>query len=284
VRTQMLGQVQIDQERLREELELSRGFSYAEQYPEFQNGRPWQTCMLWSTGGDVGDGVIAHYDTSLPATPTVFGEQLPYLRQVVEETFKVEHLLFARMVVMSDNVLVPHRDFLEFTENPATARAKHRLHIPLSTSEDCLFMEDDTVYRMPFGGVWSLDVSRMHSAAVLSDFRRVHLILDFADVPDGSMLRQPQPQPVQGIPADCVIDRPPLSDRERDAVRNLCGLVESVNLRDVFGLVIRKHYLKDGGANFAWDAIEEIARLSGDPDVAGRIDKLYKHTMLDRDE
>lgn len=283
MRTQMLGRVAIDQPRLLEELELSRDFQYAEQYPEFQSGQPWKTCMLWSCGGEVGDGIIAHYDTSQPAQPTIYGEQLPYLRKLVEESVAVEHLLFCRLVVMTNAVLLPHRDFLEFTEKPAEARAAHRLHIPLATNENCLFMENNTTYRMFFGEIWSLDVSQMHSAAVLSDTRRIHLIMDFADVPDGALLRTEQ-IPCDGIPEGHEVVRPVLCDREREAIGALSGVVDAENLAEVFGIVIRKNYRRDGGDRFAWDAMTEIARSSGKSAIAARIDELYTLCMLERNE
>jgi L-proline cis-4-hydroxylase len=284
VRTQMLGQLTLDEQRLSEELDRSRGFQYAEQYPEFQSGsRPWQTCMLWSVGGEVGDGVIARYDTSQACRPTVFGEQLPYLREIIEDQFAVKHLLFARMVVMTDNVLVPHRDFVEFTERPAEARAAHRLHVPLKTADDCLFMEDNVIYRMRVGEVWSLDVSRPHSAAVLWDTRRVHLILDFADVPDGELLTFAF-DPETGIPKPNRVDRPPLSDAEREAFLGLSALIDCENIKEILGLVIRKHYRRDGGDNFVWNTMNEIGRRSGDAAVQARVRELFQHCMLERAE
>ncbi|TYC10338.1 aspartyl beta-hydroxylase [Actinomadura syzygii] len=283
MRTQMLGRISIDRSRVQDELELGRDFHYAEQYPEFQSGQPWKTCMIWSCGGEVGDGVIAHYDTSLPAQPTVYGKQLPYLRRLIEESVVVEHLRFARLVVMTDAVLLPHRDFLEFTDKPTAARAAHRLHVPLTTDETCLFMEDGTVYRMFPGELWSLDVSRMHSAAVLSDIRRVHLIMDFADLPDHALLRIER-NPVQGIPEPNLVHRPKLTDEQRTAIRALAGVVDLENLNEVFGIVIRKSYRADGGERFAWDAMSEIARDAEDPAVGARIEELYKVCALERNE
>jgi hypothetical protein len=283
MRTQMLGRVDIDEAKLADELALSASFNYAEQYGEFTCGRPWKTCMLWSCGGEVGDGVLAHYDTGKSCRPTVYGEQLPYLRQTVEDVFAVEHLLFARLVVMSETVLVPHRDFVEFTERPSEERATHRLHVPLATTEDCLFMEDDIVYRMPFGEVWSLDVTRMHSAAVLSDTRRAHLLLDFADATDVTKLVDAAADGSASLQRTAV-ERPPLTQRERDAVLALSGLVDLDNLPDVFGIVIKRQFRKDGGENYVWDAIERIGELSGSEAVRARIGDLYTHCTLDRDE
>ncbi|HKF76401.1 MAG TPA: aspartyl/asparaginyl beta-hydroxylase domain-containing protein [Candidatus Dormibacteraeota bacterium] len=284
MRTQMLGRLNLDAGRLSEELDRSRTFEYAEQYPEFQSGsRPWQTCMLWSAGGEVGDGVIARYDMSSACQPTVFGERLTYLREVVERHFVVEHLLFGRLVVMTDNVLVPHRDFVEFTERSAEARATHRLHVPLATGADCLFLEDNVVYRMLPGEVWSLDVTRLHSAAVLSGTRRVHLILDFADVPDDDLLRFARARSA-GIPEHSLVERPPLSDGQRDALLGLSGVIDCENLKEVFGLVIRKHYRRDGGQDFVWTTMRAIARASGDAEVGARIEELFRHCTLEREE
>jgi hypothetical protein len=284
MRTHMLGHLDMDELKISDELAAGSRFHYAEQYPEFQSGRPWKSCMLWSCGGEIGDGVIAHYDTTRPARPTTFGEQLPYLRHIVEDSFDVGHLLFARLVVMTDNVLVPHRDFLEFTARDSAGRCGHRFHVPLATSPDCLFMEDNTIYRMPFGDVWSLDVTRMHSAAVLSDMRRFHLIMDFADVEDGRELLKFDVNPHSGIPEDRKVTRPPMTARERDAILGLAGVVDMENLTDVFGLVIRKQYRKDGGENYTWDAIRAIARDSGDRAVRARVEELYQHCALARAE
>nr|CEL13008.1 L-proline 3-hydroxylase [Kibdelosporangium sp. MJ126-NF4]CTQ98694.1 L-proline 3-hydroxylase [Kibdelosporangium sp. MJ126-NF4] len=280
----MLGHLEMDELKISEELASGARFHYAEQYPEFQSGRPWKTCMLFSPGGEVGDGVIAHYDTTKPVRPTEFGEQLPYLRHIVEDSFDTSQLLFARLVLMSDNVLVPHRDFVEFTERSTEDRCGHRLHVPLATSPDCLFMEDNTIYRMPFGDVWSLDVTRMHSAAVLSDTLRFHLMMDFADVPDGTKLLKFPVNPTPGVPADRTVTRPPLTARERDAILGLAGIVDMENLSDVFGIVIRRSYRKDGGENYAWDTMREIGRNCGDPAVRTRIDELYEHCALTRAE
>lgn len=283
MRTRMLGRIDLDDAKLAQELARSSSFHYAEQYGEFTCGRPWKTCMLWSCGGEVGDGVLAHYDTGEPCQPTVYGEQLPYLRHLVEEHFAVEHLLFARLVVMSETVLVPHRDYIEFADRPSPERAAHRLHVPLATTEDCLFMQDDVVYRMPFGEVWSLDVTRLHSAAVLSDTRRAHLLLDFADAGDEAKLVDAGDGEEDAV-ARTMVERPPLSQRERDAVLALSGLVDRDNLADVFGIVIKKQYRRDGGARYVWDAVQRIAGASGDSAVQARVRELYRHCTLERDE
>ncbi|MEU4569787.1 aspartyl/asparaginyl beta-hydroxylase domain-containing protein [Micromonospora sp. NPDC023956] len=284
MQTQLIGRVDIDQERLRTDLAATRDFRFSEPYIEFSIGRPWSSCMLWTHGGEVGDGVIAHYDPSRPSRPTPYGERLPYVTELIERTFDTEHLLFARLAVMSETVLMPHRDYVEFTEVPEEQRATHRLHVPLATNEDCLFLEDGTVYRMKSGEVWCLDVTRMHSAGVLSDFRRMHVILDFAGVPDPYRLLRADVTTRPGIPAGNTIARPALTDQEYAAVLRLAEVVDLDNLPELFGILIKKNFRRDGGPDFVWRAAREIARRSGRPEIVDRMAELHKHHMLERDE
>lgn len=284
MRTQLLGEVEIDPDRLRADLATSETFTFAEAYSEFSCGRPWSSCMLWAPGGDAGDGVITHYDHTQPSRPTPFGQQLTYVRELITQSFAADHLLFARLAVMSQAVLVPHRDYLEFHDRSDAERLSHRLHVPLATSEDCVFMEDDVAYRMGFGEVWFLDAARMHSAAVLSDTKRIHLLLDFADVPDPMTLLRFDVRTRPGIPATSTVPREPLSEPERAALLSLADVADLDTLPEVFAILIKKHFRRDGGPEFVWRAMQEIARNSGDPQVATRIEELHKYYVLERDE
>lgn len=281
--TQLLAKLDLDQERLREDLERSTELHYSEPYTEFLCGRPWKSAMLWAPGGETGDDIIAHYDVTKPSGVTPHGARLPYIREIIEKYFTVEHVTFARLAVITDSVMVPHRDYVELSDPLAQRRAAHRLHVCLATSEDCLFTEDDLIYRMRFGEVWFLDVTRLHGAGVLSDTRRVHLILDFADVDREKLLNFDVTAPV-GIPESSIHPRPPLSDREREGLRSLASIVDRDNLKEIFGVVIRKHYGKDGGPNFVWDTIGEIARLSQDDEIVARVADLHRHCVLERVE
>ena len=281
MRTQLLGSVALHEDKILAELANSAEFRYSEPYGEFLSGRSWKTCMLWSAAGEVGDGVLSHYDPDRPAMATAYGEALPYLRSVIERSFSTRHLTYARLAVMSECVIFPHRDFVELTDVPETNRAAHRLHIPLVTHDDALFTEDNLVFRMGLGEVWFLDVTQVHSAAVLSENRRVHLILDFADADRDQLVSFPT-HTAPGVPDHAQVNRPPLGDHERAELLSLASVVDLDNLTEVFGIVIKKHYRHDGGANFVWDTMAEIGRRSGDTAVAGRIGELHEHCVSNR--
>lgn len=284
MRTQLLGTIELDQARLAKDLEHSLGMHYSEPYMEFNFGRPWKSVMLWAPGGEIGDDIIVHYDASRPSGVTAHGRQLPYVQEIIEKNFVVENVTFARLAVVTDMVMVPHRDYVELSDDPvARRRAAHRLHVSLATSEDCVFTDEDVVYRMNAGEVWSLDASRLHGAGVLSTLRRVHLILDLADVGLEEMLAF-DATPSGDIPEPSTRHRLPMSDREQEEILALSSIVDIDNLSEVFALVVKKSYRKDGGSNFVWRTMRRIADLSGDKAVVEKIAHWHKHCVMERVE
>lgn len=185
---------------------------------------------------------------------------------------------------MSDSVIIPHRDLLELSDLPDDARNAHRMHIPLATNDNCFFSEDNVVYQMREGEVWFLDASRIHSVAVLSQEPRVHLMLDFVNVPgDGPLARvDDAASEADGIPAHRVVARPPLTDAERADLRKLAGVLTMDTFDEVFSIVIKKHFRRDGGEAFVWDTISAIARATGDADVLAHALDLQRHYTLER--
>lgn len=283
MQTMRLGRLAVDEHKLAAELEESEGFDYVEPYSEFLCGRPWKSCMLWAPGGEAGDGVIAHYDRSLAPALTPFGERMPYLAGLLDEQFSLDHLRFARLAVMTDSLLIPHRDYVEFEQSVEPGKVAHRLHVALRTSADCMFLEGDSVFRMKAGEVWFLNVREVHSAAVLSDLRRVHLILDFTDVADTSDLVALRPEH-HGIPRDSLCDRPSLTEEEYERLLALAGVVDMDNYRDVFGILVKKQYRRDGGKNFFWGTVEEIANRTDDTTVADHVRELGRYYLMERAE
>lgn len=282
MRTQLLGRLDLDQERLSKDLERSLDLHYSEPYMEFNFGRPWKSVMLWAPGGGVGDDIIAHYDITKPSGVTAHGEYLPYISEIIQDNFVTENVTFARLAVVSDMVMVPHRDYVELSGD-AHQRAAHRLHVCLATSEDCVFTDEDVVYQMKAGEVWFLDASRLHGAGVISPARRVHLILDLADVDTGQLLAF-DATPSGGIPEASIRQRPPLSDQEREAVLSLASIVDLDNLSEIFALVVKKDYRAYGGPDFVWSTMREVARLSGNPEIVAKIASWHKHCVLERVE
>lgn len=284
MRTQLLGNLPIDQARLQQDLERSAEFRFLEPYSEFLCGKPWKSCTIWAAGQEAGDGVITHYDTSKPRGFTEHGNQLPYLRDLIERSFAIDHLVLARLAIISASVVIPHRDYVELGDTPEADRPAHRLHVPLVTSEDSYFAEENQVYRMRFGEVWSLDAARVHSAAVFSDIQRMHLILDFTDASHPADLVQFPIEEAPGVPARSLCPREPLTDQERADLLALTSIVDHDNLWDVVSIVIKKYFRRDGGPDFVWKTVSRIVELSDDEAIQTRVRGLHRYYLQERDE
>lgn len=58
-----------------------------------------------------------------------------------------------------------------------------RLHIPIQTNDDCMFIVDDHVYRMPdVGSVYFLNTTLKHTALNLGHDERIHLVFSLKDI------------------------------------------------------------------------------------------------------
>jgi hypothetical protein len=59
-------------------------------------GGPWKSCVLWAPGGDRGDGLVTTYAYDQRPAFTEYGNQLPYLQELITNTVDVARLNFER--------------------------------------------------------------------------------------------------------------------------------------------------------------------------------------------
>jgi hypothetical protein len=127
--------------------------------------------------GDPSYNVFGGHDGPALATPLL--EQLPYIQELLASTWKLEHLLWARIFMCEDGMLIPHRDYLDLPEEEFT-----RAHIPLQLGEASMHSEMETVFRMRKGEVWFIDGTVNHSAYSYDGAPRIYLSADLrAGVP-----------------------------------------------------------------------------------------------------
>ncbi|MFI1919698.1 aspartyl/asparaginyl beta-hydroxylase domain-containing protein [Nocardia sp. NPDC020380] len=285
MKTSYVTTISLDEDRLAKDLAQAETFRYSEAYSNYLIGGPWKNAMLWAAGGDTGSGLVTEYAYEQRPTFTDYGARLPYLQDIISAVAEPDLLQFVRLAVVSDSVIIPHRDYLELGELPEDQRPAHRLHIPLITHDNCFFSEDNTVYRMRAGEVWFFDAAQVHSVASFERKARIHLIFDFADRPDsGPLLRLANASTGDRFPAESRITRPPLPDSRRQELRRLADLLTIDNYRDVFSLVIKTHFRFDGGEDFAWDTMTALARACADPTVLPQIQELRQYFTLDRSD
>jgi L-proline cis-4-hydroxylase len=80
------------------------------------------------------------------------------------------------------------------------------------------------------------------------------------------------------------VARPPLPDVHRARLAQLAGLLSMDTFTDVFSIVIKTHFRWDGGADFAWNTIVDLARASGDPAVLAHAEELRGYFTLARSD
>jgi hypothetical protein len=277
--TALLNRVPLDLDRLRDDLARAWELPLEQPYAEFSAGTPWAGLMLWTPGGGAESGVLDDYDFERPAGPTAHGRELRYLTELIEANFDVDQLLFARMAVMREGTLLPHRDHLEL-ERPSGRSPGRRLHLPLVTHENALFLEQDTVFRMHRGEVWFLDVRRLHSAAVFGTTSRVHLLLDFAGSDELETIVRFDVTGPPGIPENHVADRPDPEAAELDGIAALSSVIDPDNVNEIIGIVIKKVYRRRMGAEFVWSSLRSIVAASAYPELVGRVADLESHCTL----
>lgn len=283
VHTHFVATTSLDEVRLARDLEESASFVWSEAYSDYLFGGAWKSCMLWAPGGDDGDGVVTNYANEQPSTFTHYGLRLAYLRELIGSVADLNRLNFVRLAKVSNSVIIPHRDLLELANLPDMDRNAHRMHIPLVTNEDCFFSEGNSVFRMRQGEVWFLDASEIHSVAVLSNEQRIHLIFDFVDQPSSApLVKVDGDSHCTGIPGQSSVQRPRLSDADQVQLRQLANVLTMDTFNEIFSIVIKKHFRYDGGEDFVWNTMVEMAAVSDDPEVRRHAEEQRSYFTLER--
>jgi L-proline cis-4-hydroxylase len=281
--THYVATISLNDARITKDLRESDSFVWSEAYSDYLFGGAWKSCMLLARGGDNGDGVVTSYDHGQPPRFTQYGNQLSYLRDLISTVADLDRLNFVRLAKVSNSVIIPHRDLLELGELPDGLRNAHRMHIPLTTNENCFFNEGNIVFRMRKGEVWFLDASEIHSVAVLSSEPRVHLMFDFVNMPSSKPLTTIDGEAEDaGIPDDRMVKRPSLPDADHANLMRLADVLTMDTFSEIFSIVIKKHFRYDGGANFVWNTMIAIARASKDAAVLPHANELRRYYTLER--
>lgn len=269
----LLGNVDLDPERVAADLAAIERLGFVDSYDEFVCGS-WRTCVLWNASGDGADAVIHDYEGV--AQLTEHGHKTPYLVELVERYANLDRLRFARVTRLSPgSVVVPHVDYVEL------GAPLVRIHLPLLTAAEAYASEFETIYHMARGEAWFLDATQPHSIANFSATPRLHLLLDFSGEGPQDALRNPVPDS-RAIPAVSTVARAPFTERDRDALAALALIADRNNVMDILSLVIKKYFRTEMGILDVFATIRRIAEGSSDSAVAERVEWLESHALAAR--
>jgi hypothetical protein len=107
-------------------------------------------------------------------------------------------------------------------------------------------------------------------------------MIDFSYVGDRSKLVCFALDNETNIPQDSICNRNPMTEEERKRLLALSNIIDLDNFCDVFGIVIKNHYRRDGGNNSIWNMFIEIAKSSGNKEVREKASELHRYLLIER--
>jgi putative nonproteinogenic amino acid hydroxylase len=262
--SRIVGRITVDRTAIDRELDRVQGYCSNDDYPDYVFGT-WKSVPLWNGSGSTLDTRLQTFDH--PGVPTPLTRDLPAIASIVQRSFRIDRLKWARLFIMEHGVLLPHRDYLELD------RRFTRLHIPLRTTPECLHSEQDVVFHMRVGELWFLDANRVHSACSAAGSLRTTLCLDFDEVARLEELFTPDVGAVDRV-EPCVVDRMPLSDRERDDLIAMAANMTDATFRDTVATLAMVHFRHRVHAAELFEWISEGALRSGNRALIKRAQEL----------
>jgi hypothetical protein len=272
--SRILGKIELDETPLRRDIDHILATRPDTTYAGYSFGT-WNVYVLWNESGDVSDGTL--HEFTGPGRFTTLGTEAPYIASIVERYFRTERMKWARALLLRNGNLLPHRDYLEF-KKPLS-----RVHLALFMHESSMHSEDEEVFQMRNGEVWYLAAEKVHSAATLTDFARIVICMEF-DLEDGQPLEAVfrDRLPASTVFAPKIVERPPLTTQELEAIYNLGPLINERNFSDILRLLSKVHFYRrvPGTDLFHW--LTEIAKCSGNTRVIERAATLKKNCIESR--
>lgn len=260
LKSRRLAVLPIDRYDLGDELDLVDKTGVDSQYDAFTLGE-WKAYVLANGSGADSDTAFRPHDQGLSLTE--LGTRLPTVMRLVTTHFKTENLQWVRIFGLREGILAPHVDFLEF-DKPGV-----RIQVPLRTGPQSLHSENDLVYHLRRGEVWSIHTTDPHSARSFDGPARLSLCLDFdADGFD------PAADILGDVPATAdvhIVTRPALPRAEVDAlIAETAATVNRDNMRELFRRFAEVHFVRQAHATDTFDWFIEACRASQDPSLAER--------------
>lgn len=255
--SRVIGRVELDQGRLDTDIATLLGFPFNSGYSSYARGNPgWQNCVLMNHSGNPSDIVFGGHDGPPVATPLL--DQLPYVQELLASTWKTEHLLWARIFMCEDGMLIPHRDYLDLPEDEFT-----RVHIPLQLGPASMHSERGTVFRMRKGEVWFIDGTVNHSAYSYDHAPRIYLSADLrAGVPFDELFVDPA-MAVTEVRPD-IVELPSLPGDFDVTIEGISKVLGPDTMEEVIGVLSTVHFNHAAECGDTYEWLIDAAERTGD--------------------
>ncbi|RJX37527.1 proline hydroxylase [Paenibacillus pinisoli] len=278
--TGIIGKIIIDEHKLSNDLKTHKKFPLIqEEYDEFSIGI-WQNCSLWSYSSDIHDTM--YKDHNDPLKKTAYGEQLPYISELLEKNFSLDNLKMVRTRNLVNGMVIPHVDFVELDKPKDNY---FRLLIPLEDNEYAFHSDRDHVFRMRKGEVWFIDAAIYHAAANFSTNSRIMLCLDYAFPglfnPADVFVNKENYNPGRYTPFIASLEEPDIN-MENNLISSLSQIVSRYNFRDMIFLLAKVHFQKKVPIEACFDWMIRIAEKSEDIAIINKAKDLRRFAIESR--
>jgi hypothetical protein len=163
-----------DIERLRAELKRMEDKDWVRHYDTTQPSG-WTTLVLRSIHGSLSGPDSIRHGSWEDYRNTALLDDCPYMREVVE-SFKCQ-IGRVRLSKMAPHTKInAHRDIED--EVASVAFNQVRLHIPITTSNEVVFLVGNEQFQLAAGRLYYVDFAKTHSVSNDGDAMRVHLFLE----------------------------------------------------------------------------------------------------------
>lgn len=257
IHSRVIGHVSLDEPRLAADIETLLRFPFNRGYSDYARGNPgWQNCVLMNHSGDPSHIEFGGYDGEAQATP--FLAELPYLAELLASTWKTEHLLWARIFMCEDGMLIPHRDYLDLPEDEFT-----RVHIPLQLGPASMHSEEGSVFRMRKGEVWFIDGTVNHAAYSYDGQPRIYLTADLRPGVAFEDLFVDPATAAHDVRPDFV-ELPPLPENFDTTLAGMSTVLGADTMDEIVGVLSKVHFNHRAQCGEIYEWLIDVAQRSGD--------------------
>ncbi|MEP3349591.1 MAG: aspartyl/asparaginyl beta-hydroxylase domain-containing protein [Marinomonas sp.] len=281
-KSQIIGKLNLDQSKLVNEIKnLNNSSKISEEYDEFSSGY-WENLTLWNHNGNDENTEYSNFSGSAKKTKKT--KEYPYINSLINKNFKVENLKMARIRMLSDAVLIPHKDFVELDRNQSYIR----VFIPLNDAKQSFHCEENFVFRMRPGEIWHLNAESIHNAINFSPKRRISLCLDFAFDYEVTSLKEIFSEEGNILSNSNYeieeIIRPNLDKKQINSlIFGVSQIINKYNFKELVFVLSKINFMYNIPANDFYDILLDICNRSKNNDL---IKKAYnlKRYMIEKRE
>lgn len=155
--------------RLQSDINKVMSHKWTDHYNQNDYNGKWTSIALMSEDGK-SDSIFALNRSELIATDIL--QQCDYFKTILRE-FPFEKTAVRLLNLTAGTEIKPHRDYCLGYEDGC-----FRLHIPIITNPDVIFMLDDMRLIMNEGECWYINANFTHSVVNNGPTDRIHLVID----------------------------------------------------------------------------------------------------------